>query len=164
MSDHLVEMDKSQIGLAGEFYVLAQLHHNGFVATLTLGNTKGVDVLVTNPELNTLYKVEVKTTRNKPGRDRLFGDNYFYRWPMGKKHEDLIDPKLVYCFVHLSDPNEKPKYFVVPSKEVAEYVKWQHQHWLKSRTNPVKETTMRNFRIEVDDPNGYENNWSLFSE
>ena len=53
-------LDKSQIGLAGEYYVLAQLTARGFIATLTLGNTKGIDILVTNQEINKLFKVEVK--------------------------------------------------------------------------------------------------------
>jgi hypothetical protein len=49
-------MDNTQIGLAGEFYVLAQLVQHNLVATLTLANTKGVDILVANPELNRLFK------------------------------------------------------------------------------------------------------------
>ncbi len=71
-------MDKSQIGLAGEFYTLAQLTQRGYVATLTLGNTKGIDILVTNHEVNKLYKVEVKTTNNKLRRERLYGEGLFY--------------------------------------------------------------------------------------
>ena len=57
---------------------------------------------------------------------------------------------------------ELPKFFLVPSKEVARYVKWEHNHWLKSRKNEVQSTTMRNFRIEVNDPKGYCNNWEVF--
>lgn len=34
-------MDNTQIGLAGEFYVLAQLVQRGLAASLTLANTKG---------------------------------------------------------------------------------------------------------------------------
>ena len=156
-------MDKSQIGLAGEFLVLAQLTQRGYVATITLGNTKGVDILVTNPDLNTLYKVEVKTTAKKPRRERLFGEELFYIWAMSKKHEDIVDRRLIYCFVYLSEPNEMPKFFPVPSHEVAKYVRDQHQHWLDTRVKPVKNTTMRKFRIEVSDPNNYSTNWDLFS-
>ena len=47
-------LDKTQIGLTGEYYVLAQLSARGFIATLTLGNTKGVDILVTNQDINKL--------------------------------------------------------------------------------------------------------------
>ena len=81
---------------------------------------------------------------------------------MSKKHETIIDDKLIYCFVHMSDENMLPRFFLVPSKKVADYVKWQHQYWLDTRKHKVRETTMRNFRIEIDDPNGYENNWGIF--
>jgi hypothetical protein len=43
-------MNISQKGLAGEYYVLAQLTARGINASLTLGNTKGVDILVYNEE------------------------------------------------------------------------------------------------------------------
>jgi hypothetical protein len=58
-------MDHTQTSLAGEFYVLAQLMQRGLVATLTLANTKGVDILVSNPELNRLFKIEVKNDRGR---------------------------------------------------------------------------------------------------
>jgi hypothetical protein len=48
------EIDHTQIGLAGEYYVLAQLTQRSFVATLTLSTTKRVDILVTNQELDRL--------------------------------------------------------------------------------------------------------------
>ncbi|MCC5453365.1 hypothetical protein LMJ53_16745 [Rheinheimera sp. UJ51] len=154
-------MEKSQTGLAGEFYTLAQLTHRGLIATLTLGNTKGVDILVTNQEINSLFKVEVKTTVNKPRKEKLFGHEEFFMWTMGKKHEEIRDSNLVYCFVCLQGANTLPRFFIVPSDDVADYVKWQHDHWLSTRVNLVKETAMRTFRISLSDPNGYENNWRL---
>ncbi|MBI5554217.1 MAG: hypothetical protein HY917_05790, partial [Candidatus Diapherotrites archaeon] len=51
-----------QSNLAGEFAVLSQLAIRGLVGTLTLGNTKGVDILVLNSETNKMFKLEVKTT------------------------------------------------------------------------------------------------------
>lgn len=155
-------MDKSQVGLSGEFYVLAQLAHRGLVGTLTLGNTKGIDILVTSPEVDRLYKVEVKTTCTRPRVERLFGDKPAYTWTMGKKHEAIQDHNLYYVFVQLPAPDERPLFFIVPSVVVAKYVKWQHEHWLKTRERPVKNTSMRRFRIPVDDPDGYSDNWDVF--
>jgi len=43
-------ISKNQISLAGEFAVLSQLALHGFDANLTLGNTKGVDILLSNSE------------------------------------------------------------------------------------------------------------------
>ena len=56
----------TQIGLAGEYYVLAQLTQRGLIVTLTLSTTKGVDILVLNPGREKLFKVEVKTTHRSP--------------------------------------------------------------------------------------------------
>lgn len=153
-------MDKSQTGLAGEFFTLAQLTRKGLVATLTLGNTKGVDILVTNQDLNRLYKVEVKTSTSKPNKARIFGDGYFYSWTMSKKHEQMIDTNLVYCFVNLQADDELPLFFLVESRLVAEYVKWQHQFWLAG-DSARNDSSMRVFRIPVEDPENYQNNWRL---
>jgi len=57
---------------------------------MALGQTKGVDVLVTNPGVNKLYKVEVKTTQLKLKKEKLFGDGYHFSWAMSAKHENMI--------------------------------------------------------------------------
>jgi hypothetical protein len=151
--------DKTQIGLAGEYYVLAQLSQRGFVSALTMGHTKGIDILVSDSDYNTLYRIEVKTTSKAIHRESLFGDTAFYSWTMSEKHESIADDRLYYCFVHLGAETELPKFFLVPSLIVARYVKWQHQYWLSSRKNKVRNTAMRRFRIPVNDPDGYLMNW-----
>jgi len=50
----------------------------------------------------------------------------------------------------------------VSSKEVAEYVKWEHEYLLSTRSKKVQGTTIRQFRIEIDDPNNYKDNWEIF--
>jgi len=157
-----MKLDKTQTGLAGEYYVLAQLTARGFIATLTLGNTKGVDILVTNHEINKLFKVEVKTTSNAAKNAALFTNKKAYHWTMGMKHENIKDNNLIYCFVIIEDVNTLPLFFLVPSNDVAEYVKWQHDYWLSTRTEKVVETNMRQYRIEIDDPKNYLNNWEIF--
>lgn len=158
-----MKLDKTQIGLAGEYYVLAQLTARGMIATLTLSNTKGVDILVTNQEINKLFKVEVKTTNSKPGYDRLFSEKPVYHWALSKKHETITDKNLIYCFVIIESMDKLPLFFLVPGKDVAEYVKWQHQYWLTARNFKVKDNPMRRFRIEIDDPKNYQSNWEIFN-
>jgi hypothetical protein len=156
--------DKAPTGLAGEFYVLAQLAHRGLVGTMTLSNTKGVDILVCNQGLDTLYKVEVKTTDRKPTSESLFGEKPFFGWVMSSKHERLSEPSLFYCFVALQGVGQLPRFFIVPSAYVAKYVREQHAVWLVSRKPAVPETTMRRFRIPVDDPEHFEGAWDVFSK
>src|ERR1700722_11798302 len=95
--------DKNTVSLAGEFAVLSQLALKGYDANMTLGRTKGVDILVSNPKTGRMLKLEVKTnfrsTRNGGSNSRLFG-NFLSAWMMNEKHEGMRDPDLFYSFVN----------------------------------------------------------------
>jgi len=133
--------------ISGEFFVLAELSKRRYLASLTYGNAKSVDILVSTSDGN-MFKIEVKTARyGKSGSDKSqFGENY--NWQMSKKHESKIDPKLYYCFVLLQGEKERPKFFIVPSEEVAKYVKWEYEYWSNiERKRGVKKTARRTFRI-----------------
>jgi hypothetical protein len=154
--------DKTGTGLAGEYHVLAQLAERGLVGALTLSNTKGVDILVSSTTLRHLFRLEVKTSRKDAARETLFGEKPFFRWPMSAKHEKLSDARLYYCFVALSTPIERPRFFIVASAYVARYVRDEHRRWRATRRHEVASTPLRKFRIPVDDPQGFEDNWGVF--
>ncbi len=163
--------------LAGEFLVLAELALRRIDGTLTLGHTKGIDVLVHNPDTGRTFKVEVKTTGKDTEREKPFGKNY--AWLTSRMAGDRHDADLVYAFVHLGGGIAKPRvrrFFIVPATEVATYVRWSHRRHVrvvKHRRNP--ESAMRKFRIPVGEPTGalpqswrdgrwrqWENNWAIF--
>ncbi len=161
------KMNTQNVSLAGEFFVLAQLSLRGYIGTLTLGHTKGVDILVSNEKTGNMFRLEVKTASKGPWRTNIFGNNY--EWMMDIKHETIIDNKLFYCFVYLKNLIEMPLFFIVPSNIVANYCVEEHKKWFDApRKNEVKETTMRTFRIGIDpDAHGlplekYENKWDYF--
>ena len=81
---------------------------------------------------------------------------------MSVKHESIRDINLIYCFVHISDAEILPKFFLVPSIDVADQIKTGHANWLESNKGKVKDNPMRNFMIELADPDSYENNWDIF--
>lgn len=164
----------NSIALAGEFATLSQLALRGYDANLTLGNTKNVDILVSDPESGHMYRLEVKTSSyfNKKGsaakRSKLFGHNY--EWIMGKKHEEITDPSLFFCFVNFTgEEGTAFRFFIVPSRVVAKYVGAQHQLWL-DQDSKHKDTAMRVFRLALQGDGHplptpaakrYENNWSF---
>ncbi len=90
----------------------------------------------------------------------MFGPSLFYCWPLNAKNESVSAKDLVYCFVMLRPSGELPKFFLVSAPEVAQYVKWEHQHWLKATSG--RENDMRMFRVEEHDPKGYRDNWAQF--
>ncbi len=166
----MIDLTNNSISLAGEFAVLSQLALRGFDASMTLGHTKSVDILVSDPTQNRMFKIEVKTHyRNTPSRSALFG--HHLGWMVSKKNEDVIDENLYYVFVSLTGDHTHYRFFIVPSLAVATTVKEQHLYWLQHRTQeePV-DTNVRNFRIGLDEA-GYpvgtvlvkdsENRWDL---
>jgi len=162
------------VSLAGEFATLAQLALRGYDANLTLGNTKGVDILASDPDSDRMFRIEVKTSgyRSRKGvastRSRLFG--HCFTWIMSKKHQTLVDLKLFYCFVNIEGIEARSfRFFIVPSDVVAEYVGEQHRVWLEDDASH-KDSDMRVFRLALEEEDHplptpmaekYEDNWEF---
>jgi len=121
------KLDNNNVFLAGEFAVLAQLALRGYVANMTLGRAKGIDILVAKPDTGRMLKLEVKTTQKPIARG----------WLMNKKHEGLNDPDLFFCFVAIKDSSFR--FFIVPCAVVADYVTRSHVHWADQKTTRKRE-------------------------
>jgi hypothetical protein len=172
----MAKTNSNAVSLVGEFAVLSQLALRGYDANMTLGHTKGVDILVADPESLRMRKLEVKTNHRRSRQrltvSRLFGKT-LSSWIMHKKHEAIRDPNLFYCFVNIGKPTDVFKSYIVPSAVISRYVKGQHVHWLQTRKREgksMKDTDMRIFRIgtrseryAVSTPTAerYENNWDF---
>ncbi len=144
-----IELNHNSVALAGEFAVLSQLALRGFDANMTLGNTKSVDILVSNPKTDQMFKLEVKTHYGKKESNSiLFG--HTLDWVMSEKHERISSPNLFYCFVYIHQDKKSFRFFIVPSNIVARYVREQHQYWLRVRESKAGSTSIRRFRIGID--------------
>lgn len=162
-------MGSNTTGLAGEFYVMHRLFLEDYEATLTLGNTKGIDILLYNPRNDKQFKVEVKTsttTANLKIFRKEYGQQYM-KWMMGKKHEDFIDKKnLVYCFVFINkNKKESPRIFFFSPEEVGMRVRWLNKTWLHGEHKmEVKDGEMRDFIISSNnlEKNKYKDNFAIF--
>lgn len=164
--------------LAGEFYILAELALQGLDGTLTLGHTKEIDVLVRNRETKQTFQLEVKTTAKGVQRSEIFG--LHYGWLMHERHGHVSNDNLLYAFVLLEEGNKKkrkPRFFFVPSGDVAAYIRWEYRTWRRHSTRQTgKLSSMREFRIPIGDVSRkklppfwrdgrwqrYEDNWRIF--
>jgi hypothetical protein len=171
-----MKITPNSVSLAGEFATLSQLALRGNDANMTLGHTKNVDILVSNPATGRMYKLEVKTnyqnSRNRPQVSEVHG-KVVSGWIMSKRHETIKDPDLFYCFVNIGKQTNLFRFFIVPSRVVAQYVRDEHRHWLKVKKKEgkkVQDTDMRIFRMglkgerySVKTPiaERYENNWDF---
>jgi hypothetical protein len=137
-------------GVAGEYFVAAELSARGYIASITLRNTKGVDIVCTNSEASRSVAIQVKT-RAKTARE----------WILNQKVEDYYADNLFYVFVTLNDSKRAPEYFIVPSKIVADYTRLTHKEWLDApgRSGAAhNNTTIRKFK---DTEEAYLNRWDL---
>ncbi len=136
------------VALAGEFSVLAELADRRLDGALTLGHTKEIDILALNRETGWTFKLEVKTTAKGIRTERAFGRNH--AWLMHEKHERIVAPDLVYVFSE-RPPGERPTFFLVPSADMAAYVRWEHTHFKRHRRRRTgMNTSMRMFRIPAE--------------
>lgn len=144
------KISKTLSGVAGEYFVAAELSRRGCIASITLRNSKGVDILAANEAGTHTAMIQVKTNQ---GSKRS--------WILGAKAEDVADPGLFYVFVNLGGEGGSPSYHVVPSKVVAETVAADHRQWLagtKTDGSARKDSAMRKF----DDVEGaYLGAWHL---
>ena len=83
-------------GVSGEYYVAAELSRRGYIASITLRNTKGIDVLVSNQEGTKQVGIQVKTSRVSESS-----------WMLNKKAEDYFANSLFYIFVSLRNEGER---------------------------------------------------------
>lgn len=170
-------INKNSVSIAGEFAVLSQLALRGYDANMTLGHTKSVDILVSDPKTGKLFQLEVKTNfindKKKPSVSKIHG-KAVSDWIMNKKGEAIDISTLFYCFVNISKDTNLFKFYIVPSKVVARYLKEEHQLWndeKKKEGKKVKyDTDMRLFRmgikgekytIKTPTAEEYENNWEF---
>lgn len=90
----------SQIsGLAGEFFVAAELLKREIQTSVTFGNAKSIDLLAHNTRTKRTFIVQVKTLRDKS------------IYPISP---DRIVREHTYVFVLLNKPAQAVQYFIVP--------------------------------------------------
>lgn len=147
---NLDELPSILVGVSGEYFVAAELSRRGYVASITLRNTRGIDILAANANASRSVAIQVKTNRgNKQD------------WMLNDKAEAEKAKTLFYVFVNLRGPNERPAYHIVPSKIVASYISRNHRAWLTkpNRTGGShRDTSMRHYR---DDKRKYLDRWDL---
>jgi hypothetical protein len=146
----IADIPTTLVGVAGEYFVAAELTRRGYVASITLRNTRGVDILATNEAASRHVSIQVKT--NTTGRRG---------WMLNEKSETVTSESHFYVFVNLTDCGTMPEYFIVPCKVVADFIYTDHRQWLAAKGRQGqqrKDTPMRRYQ----DPEGkYRDNWGL---
>lgn len=152
METSKIKIDSGLTGIAGEYLVAGELSRRGYVASITLRNTRGIDIVATNRDASKSIGIQVKASASIQRN-----------WILNKKGEDFYSDTLFYVFVNLKEVDERPEFFIVPSKVVADYIRNGHAQWLKTpskKGQPHRDTPMRQFS---DKEGEYLERWDLLN-
>ena len=72
------KLTKSLSGAAGQYFVAAELSRRGIIATVTLRNARGIDILASNESATRSVSIQVKTNQYSERK-----------WLLDKKAEKL---------------------------------------------------------------------------
>jgi hypothetical protein len=84
-------------GVAGECFVAAELSRRGYIALISLRNTRGIDILATNQGGSRSITIQCKTNQKA---DR--------KWLLNEKSEEFVSKDHFYVFVALGQPTDRP--------------------------------------------------------
>jgi hypothetical protein len=112
-------------GIAGEYFVAAELSRRGYIAAVTLRNTPDVDILASNGEKT--INIQVKTRRTDKGDGWNFGGK-----PLESKKFWDDD---FYALVEISSiPTEQSvSCFIIPKNVLNEQVEDNFNKWKESK-------------------------------
>ena len=136
-------------GTAGEYFVAAELSRLGYVASITLRNARGIDILASDADAKRSVGIQVKTTQ---GNSKA--------WMLNKKAEQGMAANLYYVFVNLNH-GKAPEYHVVPRAVVSKYVRESHATWLKTPGRDGRSHADNPLRKFTDRDEKYRDRWDL---
>jgi hypothetical protein len=138
-------------GVAGEYFVAAELSRRGYTASITLRNTHGVDILVSNADATVSVAIQVKTHQRTEA-------SWLVNEKIEKDVSEDLPENLFFVFVCLND-GATPSFYVVPRKDVARECKESYRVWLETPGRDGRahnDSSMRKF----EDPEGrYRDRW-----
>ncbi len=137
-------MSKSQLtGMAGVYYVAAELTMRGLLASPTSRGAHGADLLVADVDCKHTYSVQVKTNRSS-----------FRFWLMSQKCKKMASSSLIYVLVNIKQAG-LIEYYIVPSKIVAKRIR------ISERSSTRKQTWYSLYKQEVEN---FKDKWGVFDQ
>ena len=148
-----MKLESTQVGVAGEYFVAAELSIRGYLASITLRNSRGIDIIASTPGGESSVSIQVKSNNN--------GKTV---WLMSKKSEKFYSNNHFYIFVSLKDLTKAPEYYIVPSEDVARFTTECHKAWISGKKRDGGKRKDGDLRKFITEPDGkYRDSWhSLF--
>ena len=137
-------------GTAGEYLVAGELSRRGYIASITLRNARGIDILVSDENARRSVGIQVKTSQ---------GDKPV--WILSQKVESMDAAENLFFVLVVLNGLGAPAYHIVPRKELGRTVSASHRRFLAEpgrRGQARADSSIRKF----SDPDGrFRDRWDL---
>ena len=98
-----MELSKTQTGVAGEYLVAGELTLRGFVAAITLRNSRGIDIIASTEDGDKSVSIQVKS--NSSGKPT---------WTLTQSSEGFYSENHFYVFVAIKQLGHRPDFYDLP--------------------------------------------------
>jgi hypothetical protein len=148
-------LDAGLCGVAGEYFVAAELSRRGCLASITLRNSRGVDILACRSDGTNPIAIQVKTNQRGVAE-----------WILNQKveagTEATSDEKFFFVLVNLPPDGAPPTYYIISRPELARLSREGHQSWLATPGRGGKPHSPNNSIRKFKDVEGkYLGRWDL---
>ena len=142
------ELSTTEVGKKGQGLVAAKLSRRGYLAELVSHNSHGIRIHIraSSSDATRSVDIQVRTARSVTPH-----------WAMGKK--DLAE-NIRYVFVCVA-PEDSATFYVVPGRDVVEYLSENHAEWLKTRGKHGQAHNATSRRFFEDPTHKYKDRWEL---
>ena len=154
-------LSRHLVGIEGVYYAAAKLTHEGYIALVTIRNTKAYDLLIFKQGQSKILPIQVKTS-SRGGFRVVTIENI-------KTMNEELDKKIICPFV-LVDLNKEndPKFFILNEKQMKELIKKDWGIWEKEHKHykPLKTTDVQiifQLKETIDLLGAYRDKWKNLS-
>ncbi len=144
------KLESQLVGVAGEYLVTGELSLRGYIASITLRNSRGIDIIASDSEAKKTISIQVKTNSD--------GGN---KWRLTIKSEEFYSKNHFYVFVAIKGLGTRPAFHIVPSEIVAKDISKGHSDWLKGKKKDGSARKDSNIRGFMDSEYKYLEAWNL---
>ena len=129
------KLSSSFSSVTAEYLVAAELSKQGFIASMTIKNMPGIDIVVADETASKVVGIQVKAKQDLANKKA---------WTLNAKDENRASDNLFYVFVDLAvSKNRETEFYIFPSHKVAKRIKEYHADFCKNTKN--KNTSIRTF-------------------
>lgn len=142
-------------GIAGEYFVAGELSRRGYIATLTLRNTTGVDIIASNG--SRAINIQVKTRTEEKAKD----------WDLGSRplkiEKEWDNTFYIFVRIYAKSDRREVEYYVIPKNQLNRAVERSFRSFLgRANTKQTIEKGRRRFRLrEHPQFKEYKDKWDL---